>query len=78
MPLRTRSIERQKKMENFENFAPRHPLKLAPLNIELPLEVKKTQRQKIHSLWKEEPERRELSTKKVSNYGKTYLSIKLH
>ncbi|KAG7324615.1 hypothetical protein KOW79_012631 [Hemibagrus wyckioides] len=73
VPLRVRSTERQQKMENFENFPPRRPLKLAPLNIELPLEIKKTQRQKIHSLWKEEPERLELSAKKVSNHGKTHL-----
>lgn len=75
VPLRARSTERQKKMENSENFPPRRPLKLAPLNIELPLEVKKTQRQKMSSSsqWKEEPERLKLSTKKVSNHGKTHL-----
>ncbi|KAK2834092.1 hypothetical protein Q7C36_014793 [Tachysurus vachellii] len=37
--LRARSAERQKKMENFENFSPRRPLKLATINIELPLEL---------------------------------------
>ncbi|KAK3557777.1 hypothetical protein QTP86_000375 [Hemibagrus guttatus] len=71
--FRARSAERQKKMENFEKFPPRRPLKLAPLNIELPLEVKKTQRQKIHSLWKEEAKHLELSAKKGSSHGQTRL-----
>lgn len=49
--LSARSSDRQRKMKNFENFPPRRPLKLAP--IELHLEVEEAQRQKINSVWKE-------------------------
>lgn len=68
--LCARSSERQRKAENFENFPPRRPLKLAP--IELPLEVKEAQRQKIHSIWKEADDL-EQTVKKVSNHGKALL-----
>lgn len=57
-------------MGNFENFPSRRPLKLAL--IELPLEVKDAQRQKLHSIWKE-AENLELSVKKVSSHGKALL-----
>lgn len=60
-------------MENFENFPPRSPLKLVPLSLEHLLEVKKTQRQKMSTLWKEEEEHLELSAKKVNNHGKLRL-----
>lgn len=67
-----RASERRRKVENFENFPPRRPLKLTP--IELPLEVKEAQRQKIQSIWKE-AENLDLSVKKVSDHGKTLLPV---
>lgn len=66
--LTARSSERQRKVENFENFPPRRPLKLAP--IELPLEVKKAQRQKLHSIWNEAEN---LERQKVSSHAKALL-----
>lgn len=61
------SSERQKKVENFP---PRRPLKLAP--IELPLEVKEAQRQNIRSIWKE-AENLGPGVRKVSSHGKALL-----
>lgn len=66
--LSSRSSERQRKVENFENFPPRRPLRLAP--IELPLEVKEAQRQKINSIWKQPVD---LEVKNLSSPGKALL-----
>ncbi|XP_046715904.1 uncharacterized protein LOC124392752 [Silurus meridionalis] len=63
--LCARPTERQNKAENYENFLPRRPLKLAP--IELPVEVQEAQREKIRSIWKED-EKPELGS-----HGKTLL-----
>lgn len=66
--LSSRSSARQRKVENFENFPLWRPLKLSP--IELSLEVKEAQRQKINSIWKQTVD---LEVKTLSSPAKVLL-----